>query len=54
MRAFVRRLCRDQRGVTLVEYSLIACLIATAAIGALVRVGQTAANVLGIVANTLN
>ena len=54
MRAFVRRLCGDQRAATVIEYSLIVFLIGTAAIGALTRVGQSVLNVLGIVTNAMN
>ena len=35
MLSFLRRLACDQRGVTVVEYALIVCLIATVAIGAM-------------------
>ena len=50
MRGFVRRLCRDNSATTVVEYSLLVCLIATAAIGALTRVGQGIVNTLGLAA----
>ena len=53
MQSFLRRLSGDQRAVTTIEYSLIVCLISTAAIGALTTVGQTMLNFLGNTANAL-
>jgi Flp pilus assembly pilin Flp len=54
MLSFLRRVYSDQRAVTTIEYSLIVCLISTAAIGALTNVGQTMLNFLGNTANALN
>jgi Flp pilus assembly pilin Flp len=54
MLSFLRRLRGDQRAVTTIEYSLIVCLISTAAIGALTNVGQTMLAFLGNTANALH
>ncbi len=51
---FVRQLLGDQSAVTVIEYSLIVCLIATAAVGAFTRVGQNVLNMLGPAASMLN
>ena len=40
-RAIIRRLLRDQRGATAVEYALIAVLMGIAAITAFVNLGDT-------------
>jgi Flp pilus assembly pilin Flp len=53
MRGFVRRLSADQRAATAIEYSLIVCLIGTAAIGALTQVGRSMGNVLNTVVNAM-
>ena len=54
MLSFLRRLRGDQRAVTTIVYSLIVCLISTAAIGALTNVGQTMLAFLGNTANALH
>jgi Flp pilus assembly pilin Flp len=54
MQSFLRRLSGDQCAVTTIEYSLIVCLISTAAIGALTTVGQSMLNFLGNTANALH
>jgi Flp pilus assembly pilin Flp len=51
MLSFLRRLRREQRAVTSIEYALIVCLISTAAIGSLTNVGQ---RMLAFLANTAN
>lgn len=43
----------DEKGVTAIEYGLIATLIALAIIGAVTLVGQKLANHLGNIANGL-
>ena len=54
MPGLVRRLCRDRSAVTAIEYSLIVCLIATAAIGAFSRVGHSMVSILGITTNAMH
>ncbi len=53
MLPIVRRLLADQRGVTVIEYTLIVVLIASAAIGGFSAVGRTVMNMLGPAANAL-
>jgi len=53
MLAFVRRLLGDQRAVTGIEYSLIVCLIACAAVGAFTSLGQHILSPLGPIAAAL-
>ena len=48
-----RRLARDDRGVTVIEYTLIACLISVAAIAALTSVGTQISGVMSNVANRM-
>ena len=52
--AQARELHYASRAVTTIEYSLIVCLISTAAIGALTNVGQTMLAFLGNTANALH
>lgn len=47
------KLWNDQRGVTAIEYGLIAALIAVAIIGILTAVGGSLTNVFGSVNNGL-
>ena len=47
MLSLLRRLVRDQGGATVVEYTLIASLIAVAAIASMRSVGGKVSNVLG-------
>jgi Flp pilus assembly pilin Flp len=54
MLSFLRRLRREQRAVTSIEYALIVCLISTAAIGSLTNVGQRMLTFLGNTANSLH
>jgi pilus assembly protein Flp/PilA len=49
----VRRLTEDRRGVTAIEYGLIAALIAIAAIGAMSLLGTDLSNTFSLVASTL-
>jgi Flp pilus assembly pilin Flp len=53
MLSFLRRLRREQRAVTLIEYALIICLISTAAIRAMTTLGQTLFNLAGPIATEL-
>ena len=41
MREFLRRLCGDRKGVTAIEYGLIAALIAVVCIAGLAAVGTS-------------
>jgi Flp pilus assembly pilin Flp len=52
MRSILRHMLPDEEAATLVEYALIALLIATATVAAAGRIGQAVLNVLGTVANT--
>ncbi len=54
MLSILRRLMKDNHGATAVEYTLIASLIAVAAIASMRSVGDKINNVLGNVANTLS
>jgi pilus assembly protein Flp/PilA len=49
----VRRLTEDRRGVTAIEYGLIAALIAIAAIVAMTSLGGSLSNVFSLVATDL-
>ena len=49
----IRRLTEDRRGVTAIEYGLIAALIAIAAIAAMTTLGTSLSNVFSLVANDL-
>ena len=53
MLSILRRLARDQGGATVVEYTLIASLIAVAAIASMRSVGGKVSNVLGTVGNSM-
>ncbi|HZP98954.1 MAG TPA: Flp family type IVb pilin [Reyranella sp.] len=53
MLSVLRHLLRSERGVTMIEYSLIICLIACAAIGAFSAVGQSVLGRLGPASNAL-
>jgi pilus assembly protein Flp/PilA len=46
MLSIFRRLAKDQRGATAIEYTLIASLIAVAAIASMRSVGNKVSNVL--------
>jgi pilus assembly protein Flp/PilA len=49
----VCRLTEDRRGVTAIEYGLIAALIAIAAIAAMTTLGTSLSNVFSLVASDL-
>ena len=49
----VRRLTEDRRGVTAIEYGLIAALIAIAAIAAMTTLGTSLSSTFSYVASTL-
>ncbi|MFI5001009.1 MAG: Flp family type IVb pilin [Reyranellales bacterium] len=49
-----RRLMKNEQGATAIEYTLIASLIAVAAIASMRAVGGKVTNVLGNVANAMN
>ncbi len=53
MLAIFRRLMNGDQGATAIEYTLIASLIAVAAITAMRTVGGKVTNVLGNVANAM-
>ncbi len=54
MLSIFRRLMKNEKGATAIEYTLIASLIAVAAITAMTTVGGKVTNVLGNVANAMN
>jgi pilus assembly protein Flp/PilA len=49
----VRRLTEDRRGVTAIEYGLIAALVAIAAIAAMTTLGTSLSSTFSYVASTL-
>ena len=53
MLSFLRRILRNDRGATAIEYTLIASLIAVAAILAMQSVGTKVNGVLSNVASTM-
>jgi pilus assembly protein Flp/PilA len=53
MLSIFRSLMKNTDGVTAIEYTLIAALIAVAAITAMTTLGKTISNVLSNVANTM-
>ncbi len=53
MLSIFRRLLKNENGATAIEYTLIASLIAVAAITAMSTVGQKVNNTLNAVANNL-
>ncbi len=54
MRHIIRRLLRDERGATAIEYGLIAALISIAAIAAMQSVGNNLQTIFNSVATNLN
>jgi pilus assembly protein Flp/PilA len=54
MLSIFRRLIKNNQGATAVEYTLIASLIAVAAIASMRTVGGKISNVLGNVTNNLS
>ena len=53
MLSIFRRLAMDERGATAIEYTLIASLIAVAAIASMRSVGGKVSNVLSNVSNVM-
>jgi pilus assembly protein Flp/PilA len=53
MLSSLRQFFRDRRGVTAMEYALIAALIAVVIIGAVSLLGHSASKVFSTVANTI-
>ena len=54
MLSIFRRLAKDQRGATAIEYTLIASLIAVAAIASMRSVGNKVSNVLNSVSGVMS
>ena len=54
MLSIFRRLMKNERGATAIEYTLIASLIAVAAIAAMTSVGTKVNAVMSNVASTMN
>ena len=54
MLSIFRRLMKNEKGATAIEYTLIASLIAVAAITAMSTVGGKVTNVLSNVANAMS
>lgn len=52
--SFVRKLVKNSKGATAIEYGLIAALIAVAAIGAMSTLGSKLTTTFNGVANNLN
>ena len=50
---FIRKMLKDSKGATAIEYGLIAALIAVAAITAMGSIGNELKNTFGSVANNL-
>ena len=53
MLSIFRRVMKNESGATAIEYTLIASLIAVAAIAAMTAVGGKITNVLNVVGNSL-
>ena len=51
---FIRRLRKDDKGATAIEYGLIAALVSVAAIGALTTLGGSLTTMFTSVASTLD
>jgi pilus assembly protein Flp/PilA len=54
MLSIFRRLMKNEKGATAIEYTLIASLIAVAAIAAMTSVGGKVSNVMSNVASSMN
>ncbi len=54
MFSVLRRLLKNTRAATMIEYSLIVCLIAAVALGGMQAVGKSVLNRLGPATNALN
>ena len=53
MRGFLKTLSGDKRGVTALEYALIAALVAVVIIGGVSLLGTSVSKVFSTVANTI-
>ena len=53
LQTMVRKVLGDERGVTAMEYALIAALIAVVIIGAVSLLGKSVSTVFSTVANTI-
>ena len=51
---FVRKMLKNEKGATAIEYGLIAALIAVAAIGAMSSLGTKLGNTFNKVSNNMN
>lgn len=51
---FVRKMLKNEKGATAIEYGLIAALIAVAAIGAMTSLGGKLTNTFTKVSNNMN
>lgn len=51
---FIRKMLKNEKGATAIEYGLIAALIAVAAIGAMSSLGTKLTNTFNSVAGNLN
>ena len=54
MPSILRRLLENQQAATLIEYSLIVALVATATVTGMGAVGNGLLNVMGAVSNAMN
>jgi Flp pilus assembly pilin Flp len=54
MSVILRRFSKSRSGATLIEYALIVCLIASAAVGSMTNVGLGIQNVMNAVVAALN
>lgn len=50
----VRKLVKNEKAATAIEYGLIAALVSVAAIGALTSVGQSLKSIFGVVSTNLS
>ncbi|WP_145199794.1 Flp family type IVb pilin [Sphingobium sp. B2] len=51
---FIRKMLKNEKGATAIEYGLIAALIAVAAIGAMTSLGSKLGNTFNNVSGNLN
>ncbi|MEV4935473.1 Flp family type IVb pilin [Sphingobium sp. LMA1-1-1.1] len=51
---FIRKMLKNEKGATAIEYGLIAALIAVAAIGAMTSLGGKLTNTFTKVSNNMN
>ena len=51
---FIRKMMKNEKGATAIEYGLIAALIAVAAIGAMTSLGDKLSNTFNKVSNNMN